>query len=73
MPGKILNLKQVSEILGVTSRSVQNLILRGELHGFRVGERTWKVEEEEVDAYIQRQKQRAEQEAKRTQGDESAA
>lgn len=64
MVGKILSLKQVSEILGVTDRTVQNLILRGELHGFRVGER-WKVEEEEVDAFIQRQKQKAEQEAKK--------
>ncbi len=61
---KILSLKQVSEILGVTPRTVQHLIQRGELHGFRVGERTWKVEEEEVQAYIQRQKRKAEQEAK---------
>ena len=69
MTSKILTLKQVSEILGVTDRTVQNLILRGELHGFRIGER-WKVEEEEVDAYIQRQKQKAEQEARK---DEEAA
>ena len=65
MVSKVLSLKQVAEILGVTNRSVLNLIQRGELHGFRVGERTWKVEEEEVAAYIQRQKQRAEQEARK--------
>ncbi len=65
MVSKVLSLKQVAEILGVTNRSVLTLIQRGELHGFRVGERTWKVEEEEVAAYIQRQKQRAEQEARK--------
>ncbi len=65
MVSKVLSLKQVAEILGVTNRSVLTLIQRGELHGFRVGERTWKVEEEEVAAYIQRQKQRAGQEARK--------
>lgn len=59
MVGKILTIKQVSEILGITSRSVLNLILRGDLKGFQVGER-WKVEEEEVEDYITRQKLRAE-------------
>jgi len=68
MPSKILSLKQVSEILGVTDRTVQNLILRGELHGFRIGER-WKVEQDEVDAYIQRQKQKVEQEARKEEKD----
>lgn len=56
--GKILSLKQAAEKLGVTDRTVQNLILRGDLHGFQVGER-WKVEEEELAAYIERQKQKA--------------
>lgn len=59
---KILSLKQTAERLGVTDRTVQNLILRGELHGFRVGER-WKVEEEEIVAYIERQKQKVIQES----------
>jgi len=71
MTSKILSLKQVSEILGVTDRTVQNLILRGELHGFRVGER-WKVEEAEVDAYIQRQKQKAGQEARKEEQEDAA-
>lgn len=60
MAGKILGLKQVSEILGVSNRTILNLIRRGELHGFKVGE-MWKVEEEEVRDYIKRQKQKAEQ------------
>jgi excisionase family DNA binding protein len=58
MPGKILNLKQVSEILGVSGRTVLNLIRRGELKGFRVGD-MWKVEESELEAFIERQKQKA--------------
>ncbi len=63
MPGKLLTLKQAAEILGVTDRTVQNLILRGDLHGFQVGER-WRVEESEIDAYIERQKRKAEQQAR---------
>ncbi len=55
---KILSIKQAAEKLGVTDRTVQNLILRGDLHGFQVGER-WKVEEEEIAAYIERQKKKA--------------
>ncbi len=66
MPGKLLTLKQAAEILGVTDRTVQNLILRGDLHGFQVGER-WRVEESEIDAYIERQKRKAEQQAKEEQ------
>jgi excisionase family DNA binding protein len=58
MAGKILGLKQVSERLGVSNRTILNLIRRGELHGFKVGE-MWKVEEEEVMDYIKRQKQKA--------------
>ena len=63
MPGKLLTLKQAAEILGVTDRTVQNLILRGDLHGFQAGER-WRVEESEIDAYIERQKRKAEQQAR---------
>ena len=72
MTGKILGLKQVSEILGVTAHTVLNLIRRHELKGFRVGN-MWKVKEEEVEAYIERQTQKAEQQMKEEQGDESAA
>jgi excisionase family DNA binding protein len=58
MPGKILNLKKTGEILGVTDRTVENLIERGLLRGFRVGAR-WRVEEAEITAYIERQKDMA--------------
>lgn len=54
MAGKILTLKQVGEILGVTDRTIQNLIERGDMRGFRVGGR-WRVEESELPAYIERQ------------------
>ena len=64
MPGKILGLKQASERLGVSGHTLLNLIKRGELHGFRVGD-MWKVEEEEITAFIERQKQRAGQEARK--------
>jgi excisionase family DNA binding protein len=58
MPGKLLNLKEAGEILGVTDRTVQNIIMRGELRGFQVGER-WRVEESEIAAFIERQKEKA--------------
>jgi excisionase family DNA binding protein len=60
MPGKLLNLKKTGEVLGVTDRTVENLIERGLIRGFRVGAR-WRVEEAEITAYIERQKEKVDE------------
>lgn len=59
MPGKLLTTKQVQEILGVSERTVFNFMERGELKGFKVG-RSWRFEESEIEAYLQRQQEKAE-------------
>jgi excisionase family DNA binding protein len=58
MTGKLLTLKAAGERLGVSDRTIQNLIERGLLHGFQVASR-WRVEETEIEAYIERQKDKA--------------
>ena len=55
---KIISLEQVSKLLGVSGRTVVRLVEKKELTGFKVG-RSWKFDEADVDAYIQKQKQRA--------------
>jgi len=58
MPGKLLDVKQVQDILGLSERTVFRLIKNGELRGFKVG-REWRFEEKDIDAYIERQRQKA--------------
>jgi excisionase family DNA binding protein len=55
---KIISLEVVAKLLGVSGRTVVRLVENGELTGFKVG-RSWKFDEADVDAYIQRQKERA--------------
>jgi len=54
---KIINLEQVSKLLGVSERTVVRLVENKELVGFKVG-RSWKFDEADIDAYIQKQKER---------------
>lgn len=57
MPDRILTLADVAEILGVTVPTARGLVRRGEIQGFQVGGRgIWRVEESELDAYVQRAK-----------------
>ena len=58
MPKKIIDLEQVAKLLGVSERTVVRLVENKELIGFKVG-RSWKFEEDDIDAYIQKQKKRA--------------
>ena len=58
MPGKIINLEQVAKLLGVSERTVIRLVEKKELIGFKVG-RSWKFDETDIEAYIQRQKERS--------------
>jgi excisionase family DNA binding protein len=55
---KIISLEQVSKLLGVSGRTVVRLVENKELTGFKVG-RSWKFDEADIDAYIQKQKGRA--------------
>ena len=55
---RIISLEQVSKLLGVSERTVVRLVENKELLGFKVG-RSWKFDEADVDAYIQKQKERA--------------
>jgi excisionase family DNA binding protein len=55
---KIINLEQVSKMLGVSERTVIRLVENKELVGFKVG-RSWKFDEADIAAYIQRQKERS--------------
>lgn len=53
---KLLSIKDVAEWLNVTTRTVMNLIDRGELRGVKVGNR-WRFEPKAVQDYLQRQQQ----------------
>ena len=55
---RIISLEQVSKLLDVSERTVVRLVEKKELIGFKVG-RSWKFDEADVDAYIQKQKERA--------------
>ncbi len=58
MPGQLLGVKQVQEMLGVSERTVFRLIKIGELTGFKVG-REWRFDEEDITGYIARQREKA--------------
>ncbi len=58
MTGRLLTVKQVQEMLGVSARTVFNFIERGDLKGFKVG-KSWRFEESEVENYIKRQQQKS--------------
>ncbi len=58
MSKRIIDLEQVAKLLGVSTRTVIRLVENKELVGFKVG-RSWKFDETDIEAYIQRQKERA--------------
>lgn len=60
MPKELLNIKQVQDILGISERTAFRLIKGGELKGFKVG-REWRFEPSDIDAYIERQRKKAEE------------
>lgn len=61
-PGpRFLTLADVAEILNVTVRQVYALVRSGELRGIQIGGRgQWRVENDQLEAYIARQYARAE-------------
>jgi excisionase family DNA binding protein len=58
MPEKLLNIKQVQEILGLSERTIFRLIKKGEIQGFKIG-REWRFTEADISAYIERQRQKS--------------
>ena len=58
MSGKILDVKQVQEVLHLSERTVFRLIKNGELRGFKAG-REWRFEESDIEDFIHRQKEKA--------------
>jgi excisionase family DNA binding protein len=63
MPEKLLNIKQVQDVLGLSERTIFRLIKDGELHGFKVG-REWRFEESDIEDFIRRQRQKSEKKSK---------
>ncbi|MBO0789999.1 MAG: helix-turn-helix domain-containing protein [Ktedonobacteraceae bacterium] len=61
---KLLTVKQVQDMLGISERTAFRMIKNGELKGFKVG-REWRFEESDIQAYIQAQRRRAEEERQR--------
>ena len=61
MTEKTLNVKQVQEILGLSERTVFRLISKEQLKGFKAG-REWRFEQKDVEAYIDNQRKKAEEE-----------
>lgn len=59
---RFLTLADVAQILNVTSRQVYALVRSGDLRGIQIGGRgQWRVEDVELEDYIQRQYARAAQ------------
>jgi excisionase family DNA binding protein len=72
MAGKLLTIKQVQEVLGVSERTVFNFMERGEITGFKVG-RSWRFEESVIDAYIARQREKGGRERQKDQSNAEPA
>ena len=59
---RFLTLKDVADVLNVSSRQVRTLLLAGDLRGIQVGGRCeWRIEHDELENYISRQYERTEQ------------
>jgi excisionase family DNA binding protein len=58
--GKLLNIKEAQERLGISESTMFRLLKRQELKGFKVG-RVWKFEESDITEFIQRQREKSAQ------------
>lgn len=61
MNDELLTVKQIEERLKVSERTVFNLMKRKEIQGFKVG-KSWRFASSNIDAYIERQKGKAQRE-----------
>jgi len=66
MPGALLNVKQVQEILGLSERTVFRLIKERALKGFKVG-REWRFEESDIRDFIKQQREKTAQQIQTTE------
>ncbi len=59
---RFLTLADVADVLNVTVRQVRSLLHAGELRGIQIGGRgVWRVENSELERYIERQYAKTEQ------------
>ena len=61
MTDKPFNVKQVSEMLDLSERTIFRLIKDGKLKGFKIG-REWRFAQKDIDDYIAGQREEAERE-----------
>ncbi len=55
----LLSMKQVTQQLGISERTVYRLMEEGELHPFKMG-KSWRFEQSDIDAYIERLRRESE-------------
>lgn len=59
---RFLTLADVAEVLNVTVRQVYSLVRSGDLRGIQIGGRgQWRIEADQLEDYIRRQYERAEE------------
>lgn len=59
---RFLTVKEVSDMLRLTTATTRGLLIEGNLVGFQVGDRRmWRVERSDLEAYVAKQKARAAQ------------
>lgn len=56
MTEPLLSLRDVSQVLGVSERTIYRLMEDGELHPFKMG-KSWKFEQSDIEAYLDRLRQ----------------
>jgi len=55
-----LTTAQVAQRLSTTDRTIRRMIKEKRIKAFRLGERQWRIEESDLEAYIEKQKRLAE-------------
>lgn len=62
---RLLTIREVAESLQVSEKTIRRLVSRGELAGFKVGDRGQvRVKSEDLEAYLERQRVRADGQAR---------
>ncbi len=67
MAGNLLSLRQVAQQLGISERTVYRLMDEEQLHPFKMG-KSWRFEQSDIDAYIERLRQETEVKRGRKKG-----
>ena len=61
---KLLTLREIADALQVSERTIRRIVNRGDLVGFKVGDRGQvRVKSEDLEAYLERQRVHAEDQA----------